>query len=460
MTADNDTRRFLSAQQCQHLADRILDVSTTGETQVVIASWWRGELRWARNRVTLASDRRNTEATITRILNGASGTVRTNQFDNESIAGAVKAAERLAMFRGTDTADLPTPLPTFTYAPAHLWSDTTYGFDESQRGTIAEQACMLVEGQKMSGAGYLEVGASAWAHITSRGLKLYQPSTAAQYSVTARNPKGTGSGWAGISTYDWKKIDHAKLSGIALDKCLKSQNPVAVEPGRYMTILEPQAVADLMVSLFGYGDYSNSAFDRKASEGGKGPFSARVAQQSLLGQPVFDARVTLSHDPSDPELGVRPFTTFGDPYRKVVWVDKGILTSLAYDRSYALERLNEDLPLPNAGAFRMNGGDTSIEEMIRTTRRGILVSRMSNGMGRSLDTGELNGYTRDGVWLIENGAIAKPIKNFRFRESPLFILNRLEQIGPAATVFRPGLPTIVPALKVRDFNFVALSDAI
>jgi predicted Zn-dependent protease len=228
-------------------------------------------------------------------------------------------------------------------------------------------------------------------------------------------------------------------------------------------VLLPQAVAariELVVS----------ALARDLAEDGRGPWAlahddALGLWRTKLGLKVIDERITISHDPADPELGILPDAGMGP----VTWFDHVVLTNLAFDRSYALRKLNANAPVRPPIGYRMSGGATAIEEMIRTTRRGLLVTRFSNIAmldGTSLLS---TGLTRDGLWLIENGTISKAVKNLRFTESPLFVLNSLEQLGPPAPVFRPvrspydatGLtPAIVPPLKARDFSFTSTIDAI
>jgi predicted Zn-dependent protease len=268
-----------------------------------------------------------------------------------------------------------------------------------------------------------------------------------------RDPKGTGSGWAGVDWNDWTRIDAAKLSAVALDKCLKSRNPVAVEPGRYTTILEPQAVCDLFSLVMQY-------LSRMQAEKGIPPFNGPQKGTTKLGQQVFDERITVTADPMDPDLGFPPFSLSGEVYHPVHWFDHGILTNLSYDRWYGVTQLGLNTGLPNSYAFRMGGGTTTIDEMIATTKRGIVVTRLSNI--RLVDPNSLlyTGYTRDGLWLVENGTISRPIKNFKFTESPMFVFNSVDQLGPPVRVFHPGAPAIVPPVKVRDFSFTALADAI
>lgn len=210
-----------------------------------------------------------------------------------------------------------------------------------------------------------------------------------------------------------------------------------------------------------------------------GPFNKSLlpVPYTLLGERVVDERITISADPMDPELGFPPFgieTTYGHGdmlslpvYRKVTWIDKGVLTNLAYQRDHAIGT-GRTLGLPNSGAFRMSGGETSVEEMIATTKRGILVTRFDRPTLLDFRSLLYRGYTRDGLWLIENGKISKAIKNLAFTESPLFALNNIEQLGVPQRVFHAGppfpwavpQPRVVPPLKIRDFSFTALTDAV
>jgi predicted Zn-dependent protease len=282
--------------------------------------------------------------------------------------------------------------------------------------------------------------------------------------MTVRDPDGAGSGWAGASGSDWGRIDAPALAARALEKCVASRHPVALEPGRYTVILEPQAVADLVELIAG-------SLSRQDPESGSGPWALAPDQalsiwRTKLGLKVIDERITITHDPADPQLGIVP-----QPWMTpVTWIDRGILTALSYDRDYSLEKLNENAPSRGMIGYRMSGGETSIDEMIRSTTRGLLVTRFSNIL--ELDAQSLlgTGVTRDGLWLIEHGKISKAVKNLRFTESPLFALNSIEQLGTPVPVFRPVrdpyeqafplTPAIAPALKVRDFSFTSAVDAI
>lgn len=470
-----DADRILSKAECDEIAQRVFKLARgDGETKIRILSWWNGELRWARNRVSLASDRRDIRLEIWRQVGLRRGNVSTNQLDDVSLEAAVRAAERSAVLSPATwrpPAVVP-PMPVAERPNTTIWSDATYGVTPEMRGEVARALIGPAEANGMLSAGYLEMRGGGFMAASSERVANpntfwntpYTSWTQAQCSLTVRDQRGSGSGWAGLSGYDWGKIDGAALAARALEKCLASRNPVALEPGRYTVILEPQAVADLMEIMV-------RAMYREPAEGGRGPWAlapddALNLWRTKLGIKVIDERITISHDPADPELGILP-----EPWMQPVkWFDHGVLTSLAYDRDYALTKLNANAALRGMTGYRMSGGTTSIDEMIKSTTRGLLVTRFSNM--RMLDEKSLlgTGFTRDGLWLIEHGKISKAVKNLRFTESPLFVLNAIEQLGVPVPVFRPVknpyeqeqplTPAIVPPLKARDFSFTSTIDAI
>jgi predicted Zn-dependent protease len=462
--------RIITREEAEGIARRVQSFARGGgKTTVTIASYWTGECRWGRNRMTLASDRRDIVVQVTRTTRWLESSATTNQLDDASLEATVRAAERSGrVFGGRELpGDLELPPPAFPYPTTAIWSDATYDLTTEMRGAVVRAVAERAEAKAMLSAGYLEVrGQSLALALPGRDL-LHAACTQAQCSTTVRDAQGSGSGWAGLSSYDWKAIDATALAERALQKAITSRNPVGLEPGRYTVILEPQAVHDLIDALFGL------PLNRAASEGGRGPFSlgpdpALGIGRSKLGLQVADARVTIGHDPADPQLGVLPFDSRGEPYRAVNWIERGVLTNLATDRDYALRKLNDNLGTPESFSFRMSGGEASLGEMIATTKRGLLVTRFSNISLLDPVSLLMTGITRDGLWLVENGKITKPVKNFRFTESPLFVLNSIEQLGVPEPVFRPGrdaeqvgvTPAIVPPLVVRDFSFTSLVDAV
>jgi predicted Zn-dependent protease len=111
----------------------------------------------------------------------------------------------------------------------------------------------------------------------------------------------------------------------------------------------------------------------------------------------------------------------------------------------------------------MQGGSATQDELISTVKRGILVTRFWYIREVDPRTLLLTGLTRDGTFLIENGKIVRPVKNFRFNESPVAMLNNIEAMGQPVRALGgegAGLPVSVPPLLVRDFTFSSLSDAV
>ncbi len=443
--------RILSRDDCQSLFKRVLALSHGGgETSVNIDSVWLGNFRWARNQPTTAGDTTQHTVSIVRSIRGARSQISTNKFDDASLTLALRSVEGLIQYYSENPDVSPFPGPQ-QYLQPHIWSDASYGLTAKGRSDVARQRSEpAVQAQLMS-AGYLQVSANTRAVFNTSGMEAYYAATAAEYSVTVRNPAGTGSGWAGVTQRDWTQIDTAKLTAVAQKKCVDSSDPVAVEPGRYTVILEPQAVHSFMVNAI-------YALDRFAAENFQTVYTLRPGQ-SKIGLKVFDERITLSTDPLDPVAGYIPFDYEGYPFRPVEWVKNGVLRELAYTRQYALSQLGHGVPLPNPYAYKMSGGTTSIDEMIATTRRGLILTRL-NGVN-TLDGGSLllTGTSRDGIWLIENGKISKAVKNMRFTESPMFIFNKVQQLGVPVRVYA-GYPAVVPPVKVDDFNFTSLSDSV
>jgi predicted Zn-dependent protease len=471
--------------ECTALAKRVAELAVGGgDTGVRIETMWTGNLRYARNEVSTSGDVRDNLVTVRRDINGANGAVDCNQIDDVGLQAAVRRAERLVSigtekggvpfeehFLVTEDAQRNTTGPSRLsdadrqealqslmqtpeeYAKPKIFFDTTYNLDATRR---SEVVLPLIASAKTAGvlaAGYVEVSANGRALIDSWGRALYYPWTQAQYSVTVRDPNSRGSGWAGVDWSDWARIDPQHLSNIALDKCLRSRNPVMIEPGRYTVVLEPQAVGDICSKIM-------EGLDRSIAESGQGPFHGTRVGETKIGERVVDERISISADPMDPDLGFPPFDRYGNAYHPVFWIEHGVLKNLSYNREYGIQRLGINSSLLSSGAFRMSGGTTTIDEMIATTKRGLWVTRFSNIDIIDGDSLLCSGYTRDGLWLIENGKVSKAVKNFRFTESPMFVLNNIDALGVPQRIFRPGAPAVVPPIKARDFSFTSLSEAI
>ena len=449
--------RVLSRDACRALATRVFAMAEGGgSTRLGIEGRWTSNMRWAKNRFTTAGETWQTDLDIVRTIRGAQGHAGINALDDAALRECVRRAEALRVWTPESPDNYPDPLPTVhPFLQPSLWYDRTVAPDPAVRVEAAERLMASAISAECESAGYVEVAGRGRGLVTTEGFFRYYPFTTVQASLTVRDPAHRGSGWAGVDWNDWSRLDVSALAQTALDKCQQSRNPVAVEPGRYTTLLEPQAVHDLLSPLVGMALYRSSA------EQGEGPFAdpARPGW-SRIGQRVMDRRVTLSADPMDPECGFVPFDENGEPYQAVSWVESGVLRALSYGREYGLRMLGSDRALPNPRAYRMRGGDTTIEQMIAGTTRGILVTRFGDVSVMDWSSMLSLGTTRDGVWLIERGKISKPLMNLRFVESSMFVLNNIEALGTPRRVFSPNATAVVPPLLVRDFSFTGLSDAV
>ena len=501
-TPTDERLHFLSEADCRQLLARLTTFAERGTgaagsrfTRVFVSSTWTGNVRWARNQISTSGETLDNRIELYQEIDGACGYLEFNDTTDEALMAAVRRAERLAVMETRyPNGDLIARLPLEEMASPKIFSEPTYQLSAEQRAEAALALCQRAHVAGMLSAGYIEVAAVGLGLLDTTGRVRYVRYTQAQYSVTVRDPQGTGSGWAGVDWYDWQKIDAAALTDRALDKCLQSRNPVGIEPGRYTTILEPQATADLVGRLVNWEegpDHLCSVSKEWSSDPTNqppgpfvryaGPAVWKKLGRTRIGDKIADERVTIGADPMDPDLGFVPFNpgedylnpakrdVFAvDVYHPATWIKNGVLTNLSYNRVYGIDEMHENTGLPNSGALRMSGGPTSVAEMIATTKRGLLVTRFDNIVCLDPTSQLYRGFTRDGLWLVENGKISKAVKNLVFTESPLFILNNLEQLGPPERVFHPGLyvarynpqPMVVPPLKVRDFSFTALADAV
>ncbi len=446
--------RHLSRSECEDIARRALGFATAGETRVTIASGQQGNTRFAVNQISTAGDSYNATVTVQSSYGTRTGGASTNRLADESLRDAVQMAERLARLSPEDPEALPL-LGQQQYADAPGWSEATASLEPTERANAVRLIATPARAANLTSTGYLEANAGAFAVANSRGLFAYHRSTSCALTTTVRTPDGTGSGWAGGAHHDWARLDPAAFGARAIEKAKLSRSPVAIEPGRYTVILEPTAVGNLVQLIAG------PLSARSADEGRS--FFSRPGGGNKVGLKVVDERVSLLSDPLDPEAPAVPFTADGLPLARTVWIENGVVRNLAYDRYWAGRQSRT--PSAVAGTLRMSGGSTTMDEMIASTRRGLLITRFWYIRGVDARTILYTGLTRDGTFLVENGKITRAVKNLRFNESPIFMLNNIEAMGTPVRVSAseaggPGTAIVVPPLKVRDFTFTSLSDAI
>ncbi len=449
-----DEPLVLSRAECEDIVTRALKASKADGCRVSVNSSYDTNVRFADNQMSTSGISDNAGIGITSVFGKRSASVATNDITPEGLARAVAQSEALAKLAPEDPEYLP-ELGAQRYATVPAWFDATATLTAEQRAQAALTALEVARrSSDLTVAGYIECSAGASALGTSAGLFAYHRSTNANYTLTVRTNDGTGSSWTGADENDWSKIDFRAIAASTVEKARASRNPAAIEPGRYTVIFEPQAAADLLGSVRG-------VLNARAADEGRSAMS-KTGGGTRLGERILDARVTLLSDPSDPQILASPFDGEGLPLARQVWVENGILRQLSYNRYWAQRTGNTPTGGGGGfggggGGFKMLGGDSSIEAMIAGAERAILVTRL--WYLRTVDQRTLvqTGLTRDGSFLIENGKIARSIKNFRFNDSPLFFLNNVEAIGPTVRTNNGG---IFPSVKARDFNFTSLSDAV
>jgi predicted Zn-dependent protease len=451
---------LLSSEQAKALADRVLGMAKADETRVSIANDWSGNTRFAGGEITTSGETNDTTVTVVSTIGKRRASASTNVLEDASIKRTVDLSERLARLSPEDPEIMP-ELGAQTYTPVRGFIDATANLGGEERAAAAKRVIdRAIATGKPAGdvfvAGYLEANATTRALANNRGLFAYHRSTDASLSTTVRTPDGTGSGWAAAGARNWGSIDAAALGARAAQKAVASRNPTAIEPGMYTVVLEPQAVADLVPQL-------GNAFNARSADEGRSPFSKRGGG-TKIGEKIVDERVTIYSDPTDADLLASPFDGEGLPIQRRVWIDKGILKNLTYSRYWAQKQSAQPTGAGTGfggggfpGGLKMMGGTKSLDELIAGTQRGILVTHFF--YIRSLDqrTVMLTGLTRDGTFLIENGKITRSLKNFRWNESPLFMLNKIDDIGRAEPT---DAGEVMPSLRAKDFNFTSLSDAV
>ena len=440
---------LLTREQSRALINRVLALSKADEIQVAVSAGDETNIRFADNRITTSGSTDDLVLRISSAFGRRAAVTTTNDTSEVGLERAVRLSETLARLAPENPERLPLLGPQ-QYAEIDAFVATTAGASAAERARVAQTAIDAAKKAGVTVAGFLTTTAGSNALGNNRGLFAYRASTGVDYSQTVRTPDGTGSGWAGANHPDFREIDFDGVIARATEKALRSRNPVAVEPGRYTVILEPQAAGDLVQLLAGSLDARSAVEGRSAW--------AKPGGGTRLGERVVDERVTIVSDPADPQLRSSAFDNEGLPLTRQVWIEKGVLKTLPSSRFWA-QRQNVS-PTGQASSLKMLGTDATLEEIIAGTERGILVTRFWYIRPVNARTLLYTGLTRDGTFLVERGKIVRPVMNMRFNESPLFMLGKLDAIGAPVRLAGDSSGLVVPPLRVHDFAFTSLSEAV
>jgi predicted Zn-dependent protease len=380
-------------------------------------------------------------------VDGRTARATTNKTDEESLRRVVAAAMSLARNQPENPDLLPMLGPQKYQKVSHYFASTVSATPQD-RARAVTRVCKMAEEGKQTAAGIFTTGFVRNLLVNSKGLSARHDHTRAEFSVTILEENS--SGWAKSNSPDILNIDSDALFESASEKAAGSRKPRELEPGHYTAILEPAAVLDFVGFIF-YDFAGTAVLDKRSC------FNER------MGKKILGENVTLWDDVYHPLQVGAPWDGEGFSRQKVLLVDRGVPKNLVYSRATAKKMkakpTGHGFTLPNEyGEAPMNlvfgGGDKSVDEMIRSTERGILVTRF--WYIREVEPYEkvLTGMTRDGTFLVENGRVTGGIRNFRFNQSIIEALAKVEMLGPAVRATgEESFEMVVPPMKIRDFHF-------
>ena len=441
----------LSRQQAEQIFDRVLKYSTAEETEVMITSSNFALTRFANNIIHQNVSEESTVVSIRVVTEGRMARASTNKFDEKATRQTCEDVLALARLQPPDPQLLPMPGPQTYRAVSRFFAETAELSPATRAATVAG-VIKLAEKSKLTAAGIFSSGSSAYGLFNSRGLSAFHEETLSEFSVTMLGPEG--SGWAKKTSPYWPEIESLELAERAAQKALQSRNPREMAPGKYTVILEPAAVLDLLGFLV--LDFSGLAVHEK-----------RSCLTDRVGEKVFGDNISLRDDVFHPSQTGAPFDGEGIPRQRVNIVKKGSVKSLVYARQTAhklgTQPTGHGFPLPNEYGeaplnIVMEGARSSIEDMVKSTPKGLLVTRF--WYIREVDPYQkiLTGMTRDGTFWVEDGQVKHGVKNLRFNQSIVEMLRQVEMLGqPQRTAGEESFEMVVPSMKIREFNFSSLT---
>jgi len=405
--------------------------------------------RFARSEITSTGDVTNATLHVTCALGRRHGTFASNQTSDRSIERAVALAVELARLSPEDPEWLP-PLPAQRYATVAGRDAATGAVGADARAAAVEAALSAARSADLEAAGFIEHADRFVTVATSGGLAAHYDLTEASFSSTLRTRDGGGSGWASARSYRAKDVDASAVAKVASQKAAASREAKALDPGRYTVVLEPEAVANLLQVFMGSMDA------RPADEGRS--FFTRPGGGNKVGEKLFPAWMTLRSDPQDAQAPASPFDQDGLPLKPTTWVDKGTLKGLVHGRYWASKA--GKAPTGTPSSVLLEGGSGSTEDLIKRVKRGLLVTRFWYIRHLDPQTMLVTGLTRDGLFLIEDGRVTAPVRNFRFNESPAAMLANAETAGSPVTLRAGASGWRIPPLLAHEFHMASPSDAV
>ena len=442
--------QLMAEGELRRIADTVLRLAKSigvAETEVHVDETISALTRFANNGIHQNVAEHTLNVSVRTQAEQRTARATTNRTDEDSLRAAIEASLSLAHSQPKNPNSLPMPGKQ-RYRGVSRFIKGTAALTPEDRAHAVKRACDLAVKKGQTAAGIFSSAQTQTAMGNSRGLFAAYRDTHAVFSITMQ--QGKAASWAKENAANVAAIDAQRLAERASDKAHRATDAQELAPGRYTVILEPAAVLDLVGFLF--YDFAGTAVRDKRS-----CFNERIGKQ------VFGKNISIVDDVYHPlQLGA-PFDGEGMPRERVLLVDRGVPRNLVYSRASAKaakkKPTGHGFMLPNEyGEAPMNlvfsGGKSSLEEMIGSTERGLLVTRL--WYIREVDPYEkiMTGMTRDGLFLVEKGRVGAAVRNFRFNQSILEMLRNVEMMGPAVRATgEEAFEMVVPAMKVRDFHF-------
>jgi predicted Zn-dependent protease len=444
------TAELLPERELRRITEMVLRLAKSTqaeETEVHVDEVADTLTRFANNGIHQNVAEHGLTVSIRTVAEGRTARVTTNRLDEDSLRAAIEAALSLAHSRPKDSRLLPMPKKQ-SYRTVNRFIKRTATLSAEDRARAVRRACDLAVKKGQVAAGIFSSGQSQSAVGNSRGLFAAYRETHSQFSITMQ--EDPAASWAKANSADVRAFNPQKLAERASEKAHLAANAKELPLGRYTVILEPAAVLDLVGFLF--YDFAATALEDK-----------RSCLNDRMGKQLFGKNITITDDAYHPLQQGAPFDGEGLPRQRVLLVDRGIPKNLVYSRASAdvagKKPTGHGFALPNEyGEAPMNlvfgGGNSSLEKMVASTDRGLLVTRL--WYIREVDPYEkvMTGMTRDGLFLVENGRVTGAVRNFRFNQSLIEMLKNVELLGPAVRATgEESFEMVVPAMKVHNFHF-------
>ncbi|MCC6574124.1 MAG: TldD/PmbA family protein, partial [Planctomycetes bacterium] len=420
---------MLTREQAQELTSKVLKQTDAEQVEAILFSTATNSTRFSNNAITQNVGLLNQNLCL-RVINGKrQGTARVNQFDDASIKRCVSNALAVARVGTEDASIQPLNDKQPKYEEVKSSFDSTVKSTPAARAEAIGAALKTYDKAGVEGAGIFDADQAAIAYSNNKGVFTYRPATKAEFSISAFVKAGEIEGWAEGFALDINKLDPAKAAARAMDKALKGAEQIVAEPGEYTVILEPAAVAELML-FYGWLAGNGLAFAEN-----------RSFHHGKLGQKLLSDKLTITEDPYHPDLGGVPFDMEGFATQRVTLVDKGVIKGVCHDRRSAKlckaentghANMQPDSGGPGPSSIVVAMGDQTIEQMIASTPRGLLITKFHyTNVVDPMDL-SLTGMTRSGTFMIENGKVTKAVKNMRFTQSLLTAFAEVEAVGKDA----------------------------